>query len=343
MAILNSEKLFDSDLWLDQKDADHRIDAQTGSGNLTHSEAEKLRQFSRDGYFTIHIDEDELLDQVDLDVERIWTSKPIDLAFAYTGDLTSMADSDEKRDRRPRYRISDLHSHSDAAEKLYLHSTIHRWVGLVFGAHPVAFQSLYFQFGSAQSYHRDPVYVVTTPPSHLMAAWIALEDIGPDCGPLRYIRGSHKVPYYEFEPDRIAIRPGEDYMGAYELTMQVCRQRGLEAKEFGCKKGDVFFWHGSLVHRGSPPNDTGLTRKSLVIHFSTRKNYRKRSATFFKETADGPLEINRTTNRLLQRDGAVGFDNPLRGFTPPRVRLRNRLRLFTRRALTTNFKWLSPS
>ena len=54
---------------------------------------------------------------------------------------------------------------------------------------------------------------------------------------------------------------GEDYMGAYELTMQVCRQRGLEAKEFCCKKGDVFFWHGSLVHRGSPPNDPGLTRK----------------------------------------------------------------------------------
>src|SRR6266516_4337125 len=75
-----------------------------------------------------------------------------------------------------------------------------RFVELIFGAPAIAFQSLYFEYGSQQGLHRDPMFVVTDPPSHLLASWVALEDITPDSGPLAYVPGSQHLPWYEFEP-----------------------------------------------------------------------------------------------------------------------------------------------
>ena len=33
------------------------------------------------------------------------------------------------------------------------------------------------------------------------------------------------------------------------------------------KKGDAIIWHGKLIHRGAPPVDKSLTRKSLIGHY----------------------------------------------------------------------------
>jgi ectoine hydroxylase-related dioxygenase (phytanoyl-CoA dioxygenase family) len=40
-----------------------------------------------------------------------------------------------------------------------------------------------------------------------------------------------------------------------------------ERRLFLGKKGDVFFWHGMMLHGGSEINDPSLTRKSFVIHY----------------------------------------------------------------------------
>ena len=207
MPLLDEEKLLISDLWLDQPDAGERIEVKLHCGGITAQQAETLSKFVRDGYLTFHIHQDSVLDSLEEEINQLWRQRPVDLAFAYDGPLTSMAEADEEIHRKPGYRIADLHSHSLAAQTLYLEAEIRKWVDLVFDHRSVAFQSLYFQFGSQQSFHRDPVYVVTTPPSHLLAAWIALEDIGPGCGPLSYIPGSHKIPYFEFEEDRISLGP----------------------------------------------------------------------------------------------------------------------------------------
>jgi hypothetical protein len=62
----------------------------------------------------------------------------------------------------------------------------------LFGAHPALLQSLTFFKSSEQSLHQDFSYVNSHARiSELAAAWIPLEDIHPDSGPLIYYPGSH--------------------------------------------------------------------------------------------------------------------------------------------------------
>lgn len=332
MNVTDSQGLLKSDLWLDQPDALDRIDAKLRVQDLDDAQAERLRGFVENGFLAIHLDDsDELLDQVCRDVDLLWKKKPLDLAFAYDGGLQSMSDADERRHRLPRYRIADLHSHSEAARRLYFHPQIFHWIDLIFGSPSVSFQSLFFEWGSEQSFHRDPVYVVTTPPANLLATWVALEDISPDCGPLSYIPGSHKVPYYQFSPGRISIRPGEDYLPAYDFTTEECRKRELEGKAFACSKGDVFIWHGSLVHGGSPVDNPALTRRSFVVHYSTLGDYQARGTSFSKVCSDKPVDFSRQTREIVRQDGSSGFESPMRGFRPPRFTAPQRLRSWLRR------------
>jgi hypothetical protein len=84
----------------------------------------------------------------------------------------------------PGVRILDLHSHAAGTLSFYLNAQMHRLCSLIFGAQAVATQSLYFEYGSTQSLHRNPWYVNHSPNSHLLAIWFALEDVHPDFLPL---------------------------------------------------------------------------------------------------------------------------------------------------------------
>lgn len=57
------------------------------------------------------------------------------------------------------------------------------------------FQSVNFLKGSEDPAHSDFIHMSTYPYGYLMAAWIALEDMDMDNGPLFFYPGSHKLPY----------------------------------------------------------------------------------------------------------------------------------------------------
>ena len=129
-----------------------------------------------------------ILEGFEADVDRLWEERPADLACRQSrvsGSRSAIST------RAPKCRLPDRrpHSHSPTARELYVNRQIFRMVELIFDQKAIAFQSLYFQFGSEQSLHRDPMFVVTKPPSHLLASWTALEDITPECGPLLYRPG----------------------------------------------------------------------------------------------------------------------------------------------------------
>ena len=42
---------------------------------------------------------------------------------------------------------------------------------------------------------------------------------------------------------------------------------------FHANRGDVFLWHGALIHGGSRARDTTMTRRSLVLHYSSVSAY----------------------------------------------------------------------
>ena len=222
-----------SDLWLDSPGAAERIEAKRAAGELSDDDAKALRHWAERGYAELSVDEPAAgWGEVDEAVERLWREKPATQAMAYESPLKRFPLADEATDRKPGHRISNLHSASEAAGELYLHPAIHGLVGKIFGETPVALQSIYFQWGSGQALHRDPMHVYTSPPSHLIGAWIALEDIGADCGPLTYVAGSHELPYYQFSPGEYRVQHGthgpEEIRAAEEFDLDQCRRAGLE-------------------------------------------------------------------------------------------------------------------
>jgi ectoine hydroxylase-related dioxygenase (phytanoyl-CoA dioxygenase family) len=150
-----------------------------------------------------------------------------------------------------------------------------------------------------------------TPPCHLLAAWIALKDVGPRCVPLLYVPGSHGPPYYQYEPGPYIFnhdRYGDaEAQAAADWDREQCDRAGVEEKLFTCQLGDVPIWHHSLLHGGAPSEDASLTRRSFVVHFSTLVNMKVVRNTY--QTA-GSTEIL-AGGRVLEGDGCRGFESLL--------------------------------
>jgi phytanoyl-CoA hydroxylase len=300
-----------SDLWLDQNDAHKRIEKR----RLRADRVEALHHFVDHGYLQVPLRLDEgFFAELDDDIERLWERRPSDLAVSEQhGEPTSFRDY-EGPVRAVGYRIPDLHGHSARALSLYLDKTLFYWMELIFGQPAIAMQSLYFEYGSEQGLHRDPMFVLAQPPSHLVAAWIALEDVAADSGPLSYVPGSHRLPWIEFQDGEVHMRSTatpEQETAWLEFRDRIARERGVET--FTCKRGDVFVWHAGLMHGGAPVQTHGRTRKSFVIHYSTAATYHARSAPLWVHTADGWINRRLGTDIVLTQEGCRGLDAPLRG------------------------------
>jgi len=148
-APLTADGLLASDLWVDQPDAARRIEGWRKKGELGPEQAEKLRGFVDRGYLTFDAGlPPRVFAEVAADLERVWRERPADLTYSPHGPLRSFAYADAARDRRPSYRIADLHAHSQAALAIYLCRPIFDYVERILGQPAVATQSLYFEYGS---------------------------------------------------------------------------------------------------------------------------------------------------------------------------------------------------
>lgn len=307
--------VLDSGLWIDAPDVLERIEARRARGEINTAQAAGLRHFAEHGYLIVDLANgsthaDELL----VGLERLWRERPFDVAYAYDSPPRRMSGADPALHRRPKHRLHDIHSHVDAALELYLEAELLAWTRLILGQQPVAMQSLFFEFGSQQVLHRDTVVVPTGVPGHLIASWIALEDIDPGSGALKYVPGSHRLPYYEFAPGVYEFDASR--MGAAEIEAatawdnEQAEAHGLVPQLFTPRKGQALLWHASLRHGGGPVEDERLTRKSFVVHYSTAATYPVRAITVQED--DGAMVVWETTTKI-EREGDCGFDNPLRG------------------------------
>lgn len=132
------------------------------------------------------------------------------------------------------------------------------------------FQSINFLTGSEQAAHSDSIHMTTHPLGYMTAAWIALEEITPDNGPLVYHPGSHRLPYllngqYDHGGDRFVI--GNDAYLRYEQAVERAITEGrVERRELLAQPGDVLFWHANLLHGGKKMTTPNASRKSMVVH-----------------------------------------------------------------------------
>lgn len=308
----SNEIELDSDLWFDQPDA-----IATARRAAIHGPAppDSLDHFVNEGYmiFTPELDP-ALINAVNHDVDRIW-SRGDDIAYACDSVPLSLRGADANRQRRPGCRLHDLHGVSEAARRLYLDPGLHGLVERLFGEPVVAIQSLYFEFGSGQALHRDPQVVPVTPPAHLLAIWIALEDIHSDSGPLVVAPRSHRLPYFRFATGdhRLPANASEDEIcrGLAWQERQL-RTNQITPKDFLPRVGQALCWHHSLLHGGRSVVDPRRTRRSLVIHYSTRRHYDQRGITVYQTDPHGQPTAGHIfrTSELIAEDAAVGFAAP---------------------------------
>lgn len=136
----------------------------------------------------------------------------------------------------------------------------------IYGKSPQPFQTLNFYRGTQQPVHSDSIHFNSEPFGAMCGVWTALEDIGPDQGPLIYYPGSHKLPEMNY-PDFGLPASEASYPQYLEAIQSLIKEHGFKP-EFGLlKKGQCLIWSANILHGGSHQNDKSLTRRSQVTHY----------------------------------------------------------------------------
>lgn len=139
-------------------------------------------------------------------------------------------------------------------------------------AHP--YQTLNFPVGTQQGLHSDLVHFDSQPRTLMTAAWVALEDMNENNGPLRFYPRSHRFGTWDFEETGLhyKYKTGEDpaddqsnYSKELERAMAAAGLKEVQASTL--KKGQTFLWAAALVHGGSKQKDLSLSRLSQVTHY----------------------------------------------------------------------------
>lgn len=185
------------------------------------------------------------------------------------------------RQASPGLKLNDLHRYFESARSLSFSDPIIRFLDEYLGSAPGLIQSLTFWKSSEQSLHQDFSYVHHhSRLAQLAAAWIPLEDISADAGPLVYYKGSHLLSVQQFfDWGQGNILAGRDYSNqtgasyAHYLE-ELIDSQGWEPSIFLPRRGDVLIWHGALVHGGTEMRDPALTRRSYVCHYTAAAGHR---------------------------------------------------------------------
>lgn len=200
-------------------------------------------------------------------LERAWNELDSTLVVddLKTGRRLRAIDVPEE-DRKNAFKVNDLYLELDEVRRVCLSARVGDILTELLEDEPVLVNTLNLERGSQQDDHVDSLYMTPRTPGHLAATWMALEDVLPDAGPLRYYPGSHRIEQYRFSDGTYHALDGEMPRWAEHMAGEVERS-GLEEQRFLAKKGDLFIWHAHLLHGGSEICDPSLTRNSLVSHF----------------------------------------------------------------------------
>lgn len=184
----------------------------------------------------------------------------------YGVDFT-VADSDKTAGER---RIQDAWTFDADVRAIASNQAVVDLLSKLYGRRAFPFQTLNFPVGTQQDAHTDFVHFSSLPERFMCGVWLALEDVGPDAGPLFYYPGSHRWP--PMSNALIGRRGyGVDLASAqhpYGPAWQaLCDVHGAQPETFLARKGQALIWCANLLHGGSRQNDPALTRWSQVTHY----------------------------------------------------------------------------
>jgi hypothetical protein len=146
----------------------------------------------------------------------------------------------------------------------------------------------------------------------MCGVWVALEDIGPEQGPLIYYPGSHRWPIYTNEHIdfcSVGAKGGGPYT---RLWTELVRVHGLKEARFTPRRGQALIWAANLLHGGAPQLNPYLTRWSQVTHY-----YFENCAYYtplFSEPFFGKIHFREPANLIdgtRVKNRCHGFEVPL--------------------------------
>lgn len=167
-------------------------------------------------------------------------------------------------------RIQDAWAFDADVRAIAANEAVLSLLSKLYGSHAFPFQTLNFPVGTQQDAHSDSVHFSSLPERFMCGVWIAMEDVGPDAGPLFYYPGSHRWPIMT---NALIGRRGygsdlnsaqDPYRAAWHALYQV---HDAQEEIFLARKGQALIWCANLLHGGSRQNDPRLTRWSQVTHY----------------------------------------------------------------------------
>lgn len=167
-------------------------------------------------------------------------------------------------------RIQDAWQFDEDVRAIAANQTVLNLLGKFYGRKPFPFQTLNFPVGTQQDSHSDSVHFSSLPERFMCGVWLAMENVGPDAGPLFYYPGSHRWPIVT--NSLIGRRGyGSDLASAQDpygpAWKALCEVNNAQAETFLARKGQALIWCANLLHGGSHQNDPTLTRWSQVTHY----------------------------------------------------------------------------
>lgn len=239
--------------WLDQENHKEDLNSKLEKSGFSDSVIEQIKHWSQNGYLVLKqfLSEDEIA-KINSEINRLIEEKKVSF--------------------HPANKIMFANKLSPFIDQITHNKNLKNILSFILGKNVIPFQTINFLTGSEQKAHSDSIHMTTHPQGFLIAAWIALEDIDENCGPIAYYPGSQKLPYvmnkdYERGGNSLTVGADNNYFKYEDKIETVIKENNLEKKIFTAKKGDVLIWHANLIHGGEPIISKGKTRLSMVIHY----------------------------------------------------------------------------
>ena len=158
----------------------------------------------------------------------------------------------------PRY----MHPHRTIrrTRDFLLHPGVMQILEAIFGHEALAVQSMFYYKppgARGQAMHQDNFYLLAEPHT-CVAAWTAIDDIGPENG------GMYLVP----TTNDLAISCPEVADSRESFTSHLVRTpAGKKAIPCVMKAGDTLFFNGNLLHGSGPNRTKDRFRRSFIGHY----------------------------------------------------------------------------
>jgi phytanoyl-CoA hydroxylase len=161
----------------------------------------------------------------------------------------------------------DIHDYKDfiefssLAKKIFCGREIHQALQEITGSKACnLMQTMLFDANTETTPHQDWWYLDSVPNGHLLAAWIALEDIDEKAGRFFVMPETMTVDLHSDTPDL----PHSQWL---ERMRDYVKEHPDRVFAPALKAGDVLFWNSRTIHGALPTIDPHFSRKSLTAHY----------------------------------------------------------------------------